>query len=517
MLPALALSWPILNFVNLNRVQLSGDSVIRIAAYGLVGVLVLWAIGRVVVRYMPDRLACRFSMTFAVLVALFFFYDAIKAWLEASFPILGPLGSGIAYLGIVLGFAIVTWLFAGRDYVVRLGFVFLLTAIAIPGVSLAFDMLASTQNMERQSAAVASAVRKPNVYVFVSDGYARQDVLARYYGFDNGLLLNALGELGYSVRKDSAANYNTTYLSLASLLEMDYVVTPESQRYVDRLRFTRIITGYSDVVRRFRKHGYAIGQETAYLSGGGCAGAEDWCLDGRSAAWIGQAENGLLHLTPLRGPTRRLMIEVLVETLSDVLPRVEALPGNRPYFLFIHTLPPHPLYPPFVIDSSCQRHTTGALEAGRSEWNNRRAYLDAIRCVNSTILDTAQTLAKRDPNAIVVFLSDHGSASTADVGRSILEWDESQLAERFSNLLVMRMPKACSQLSGAARTLVNVMEVVFACIEDRQPSLKPDRIFSGSYEDDTAFGTVREVALRILDEGFQSTGEANPIRAPRSR
>ena len=64
----------------------------------------------------------------------------------------------------------------------------------------------------------------PDVYFIVLDGYARQDVLARYYGYDNAPFLDALSRRGFRrFPTAGSTNYTWTFLSLASTLNMRYL------------------------------------------------------------------------------------------------------------------------------------------------------------------------------------------------------------------------------------------------------------------------------------------------------
>ena len=55
------------------------------------------------------------------------------------------------------------------------------------------------------------------------DGYARQDVLAKYYGYDNAPFLDALKSKGFRISDRSSSNYNWTFLALSSTLNMGYL------------------------------------------------------------------------------------------------------------------------------------------------------------------------------------------------------------------------------------------------------------------------------------------------------
>jgi len=497
LLPGLALLWPLVNFANTNRTILAAGILFTIVIYGLIGSVGLIAILWIVLRGTSPRIVGRICLTLAVIITLFFLWDATTPVRDAGRSVFGEAGAALAYIVPVLTLSVLAWVIGASPHAARLGVIFLVVAIAIPGISFTRYMAAreSDTEVKHKQTIVPAARFKPNVYVFISDGYARQDVLARHFAFDNEPFLSELVALGYKVRRDAATNYPATYLSLATLVEMDYVQTPEMLPHKNRAKFQSMLNGRSAAVRRFRAHGYAFAQATGHASGGGCFGIEDRCLDPKQHKWISGAETfGLIRLTPLRhGAFWQPPPEA---TLRDFRERVEQLPKIQPFFAFIHTLPPHP---PFRLDASCNSTSRETYELLETDPKSRPAYVDLIRCVNTTILETAGRLAARDPDAIVIFMSDHGSASITNFKRPLSEWDASQIAERLPILLAVRMPPACAGLGGAARSPVNVMETVFACIEGREPNLRQDRFFIAVYENNLDFGKVRDVSIVFND------------------
>lgn len=64
---------------------------------------------------------------------------------------------------------------------------------------------------------------KPDVYYIVPDRYARQDVLAEFFNYDNSAFMQALKDRGFYVAEKSSANYPKTFLSLASSLNLRHL------------------------------------------------------------------------------------------------------------------------------------------------------------------------------------------------------------------------------------------------------------------------------------------------------
>ncbi len=106
------------------------------------------------------------------------------------------------------------------------GIALLVFNFAAPAVGLARALAgraADAQVATQAHPTTPAPATTPDIYFIVLDGYARADVLARYYDFQNTEFLDGLRARGFQVAEQSAANYNWTFLSLSSTLNMDYL------------------------------------------------------------------------------------------------------------------------------------------------------------------------------------------------------------------------------------------------------------------------------------------------------
>ena len=95
---------------------------------------------------------------------------------------------------------------------------------AIANVTRAGDSAAARPTVGTlASAQVPTTAAGPDIYFIVLDGYARADVLAKYYGFDNGPFLEGLRQRGFQVSEASRSNFYWTFLSIGSSLNLDYI------------------------------------------------------------------------------------------------------------------------------------------------------------------------------------------------------------------------------------------------------------------------------------------------------
>lgn len=64
---------------------------------------------------------------------------------------------------------------------------------------------------------------KPSIYLVILDEYAGSNTLKNRFHFDNSAFYQALESRGFYVTGSSISNYKLTVLSIASMLNMDYV------------------------------------------------------------------------------------------------------------------------------------------------------------------------------------------------------------------------------------------------------------------------------------------------------
>ncbi len=70
---------------------------------------------------------------------------------------------------------------------------------------------------------VAAQDNDPDIYYIVLDMYPSNEVLKKYWSFDNTTFVNKLKELGFQVFNESQSNYPITYLALNSVLNLQYI------------------------------------------------------------------------------------------------------------------------------------------------------------------------------------------------------------------------------------------------------------------------------------------------------
>ena len=96
-------------------------------------------------------------------------------------------------------------------------------------------------------------------------GYARGDVLKKWYGYDNQPFLDHLAARKFFIASKAKSNYCQTGLSLSSTLNMGYLTNISEKDKRTNSRVSLIKSIYANAIcRKLRKQGYKI---VAYSSG----------------------------------------------------------------------------------------------------------------------------------------------------------------------------------------------------------------------------------------------------------
>lgn len=335
---------------------------------------------------------------------------------------------------------------------------------------------------------VTSAPGEPDIYVLMLDGYPRADTLADL-GIDVTDFQAELGQRGFTVAPESRSSYSITWLTLASMFQMDYVhrfpaVAAVPERGPEQYRVLGQLVNENPVFDHLRARGFRIVaspppfSEIAIVTG-------DVSYPTFGRTWFETellAESPLSDLLagPIRawaGAERREALDVELDRVVEVATR----PDDDPTFMFAHVVSPHA---PFVFrgdgssrpmpechPSSCvlfESHPS-RLELSRTEFGEHLG--GQVTHLNARLLDTVDAILAARPDAIVVLMSDHGARY--DMG--------SRPEESTHNFVAARTP-GHPNLFGAAPRTVNLMATILnAYLDGSFPIRDPETWISRGY------------------------------------
>lgn len=251
----------------------------------------------------------------------------------------------------------------------------------------------------------------PNIYHIILDAYGRKDVLKEYYKYDNSEFIEYLQSKNFYVASKSVANYSKTFLSLGSMLNLNYIneMLPE----MDPKSNDKSIWDYP--IRDFlffkliKKFGYNI-----YALSSGYLPTELINADVYKNQGYTKEFDNLLFNTTLFAPLvarldknwdrysfRRNKIIGAFENLKN-MPKF-----SSPTYIFAHVPSPHP---PVIFDE--HGNPIPDHEKVRSREGYYEEYGDQITYVNTEIKEIIDTiLANAERPTIILLQGDHGLRS----------------------------------------------------------------------------------------------------------
>ena len=467
--------WPILNFINQNKEQLGkGDYVVLLSFFAitLFVPVTLYVLCRLVFGQakQPNTVAA-----IVALLIIFFNYHVIDQAMDNAFAFLGwQHGSNYFYLFLLLTIPLVAFLTCKNKVVVDALLVAGLAAILLPTMTLSYYFLTKTHFRTAHANYSDHATklrRSPNIYYIMTDSYARQDQLLNLFNYDNSPFLGYLKEHGFYVADQAYSNYPETFISLPSSLWMDYPVTETSQKFSDRHMFYSIIQGDNPVVTYLKAHGYAyLHMGSGRWAGSKCGGNEDLCLANNDELKI-----AFYSMTPIAYFKRTYSIT----TAASLEQNLDLIAQYQSFFLLAHIHSPHP---PRTFDTNCQQSLG---KPNLTLWNksSKPAYLNDVRCTNQQLRQVLDKILSRDPQAIILLHSDHGTAYSVNWRWPLDQWPRHAFEERFSILMALRLPAECRPTLYPALSPVNIFRVTFACLEGRPPDTLADVSYISTYEE----------------------------------
>ena len=468
--------WPILNFINQNKEQLGqGDYVVLGSFFALtlvvpvtLSVLGRWVFGQ---AKQPNIVAA-----LVALLILFFNYHVIIQVMDQAFAFLGwQHGSNYVYLLLLLTLPLVAFVTCKNKVVVEALLVAGLAALLVPTLPLSYYFLTTTHVRAAHATYAGQTTllrRSPNIYYLMTDSYPRQDQLLQLFQYDNAPFLGYLTEQGFYVAEQAYANYPATFISLASALWMDYPVTDTSPHFADRQMFYAIMQGQNPVVSYLKAHGYAyLHMSSGRWAGSKCGGHEDLCLANNDELPL-----AFSSMTPLTYFKRTYSIT----TPASLEQRLDSLAPYQPFFLLTHIHSPHP---PRTFDPHCQQNLGKAKDFSLWKAASKPEYLNDVRCTNQQLRQVLDKILSRDPQAIILLHSDHGTAYSVNWRWPLDQWPRHAFEERFSILMALRLPAECRPTLYPALSPVNIFRVTFACLEGRPPDTLADVSYISTYEE----------------------------------
>jgi len=458
------------------------------------------------------RSADKAGMIVSTLLLLFFSYGYVFHLLQLRTE---QLQTSRSHLAMLLGsalvfFVVLRMLQALGDRAKQLTPLlnFVAAGLVLVQVGTAGVALWGRQSLQNRGAdletALGTAEETPDIFFVLLDGYARQDVLADLYEFDNRPFLDALEKQGFEVAKDSRAPYVQTLLSLAAIFNLDYLagfapdLDPESD---DRVGLAESIWN-STAIRSLEARGYSTASFATGYTMTEFRSADRYLVPGDN---LSEFSRLLISTTLLQvivdsgsqAERQRHRIEYVLRTLPELRGT------DRPLFILAHIVAPHP---PFVFGEDADGGP-GSRWFGMADGSHRmvsekeraqyrQRYIRQLEAVNGLVLDAVGELLARPEGQrpVIVLASDHGPGSE-------LRWyseEETNLRERLASVFAIYFPNdATDEPLREPTTPVNTFRMIFNRYLGADYSLLPARSFYSTWEEPFQFSEIEESELQI--------------------
>ncbi len=328
----------------------------------------------------------------------------------------------------------------------------------------------------------------PDIYVILLRGYPRADMLRSQLGFNNLLFEEEMAALGFQTAARSTANYTDGGLSLAALLNMDYVqaLVPETCLLDEA---SASLYRNNRAFQLFRQAGYAIAAFSTGFESMELYGQSDLYLapphtmtefelvffsetaGSRALQWY--YEHRYANPAYWRFEPRRKRIEYAFTELPKLAaaesdaPRlvVAALAIPAPPFLFTREgLRAKPFGPPAVGDDTAYQGTAQQFFD---------SFTEQIQYASQRLLETAKGIltASRCPPVIII-------ASGQGIGGG----EENEETAVCANALWVRFPEESSAQDAFPEnlSLVNVLRITANHALGAQLPLLPDTVYAAT-------------------------------------
>lgn len=331
-----------------------------------------------------------------------------------------------------------------------------------------------------------TAGASPDVIVLLLDGYPRADTLARHFDLDNQPFLDALRERGFDVADGSRSNYTFTQLTLTSMLHMRHLDDLAGYRDITEGRVAedprvRNLINDNPVFDQFRELDYQLVSIPPGIDRVSIRTADTV----HESDQLGEFEYHLLRSTAV-GDLIALVDPAFMarqhrDRVISAFDRLEDIgassPGGR--FIFAHVLTPHlPIV--FRSDGSLNPATyNGDFFVDNPGAHGLEAdefvvlYRDQLEWLNGRVLATFDAVLSANPEAVIVVMADHGSATHFDWRRL-----DSDLDERFSTLFAARTP-GHSGVFTDNQTPINLFPRLFNAYFGTEYELRSDTTYAG--------------------------------------
>ena len=503
--PLLFAIYPVLALYSANLGEASPDDLVVPLVGVVVGTLVLYALGRLVLRSSE-----RAALATTLLLVVFFAYGRVLQAVDGS-----PIGGGRLLLGavvvVVVGLALIVLIRRDPARVNRAldiaGALLVVVAIGSIAVYELPRVLRPPAVADAAPPVAATTATTRDIYYIVVEDLGSPKTLTDHFGLTDTHAFDWLDELGFKVADRSATNYGKTVHMLASTLNMEYLddlARTAGPASGDQHPLVRLIDD-NKVARFLKSQGYRyvhIGSWWDPTEKSSIADA-NYGISAPSDFTSALIDTTILPEVIARLP--RLGIRVGLELSGDEgqydgaifgfgkIKELAATPG--PKFVFAHILIPHE---PFVFRADGTRLTPEE----RAKHTEKQNFLGQALYTTSQLEAVSRTLLS-GPEAtrpIVIIQTDEGPNPPGfSEAADHFDWtaaSQEELEIKYPILNAFYMPGLADPGVYPEISTVNTFRLVLGRYFGADLPLLPDRLYT--YRDKAHLYDFNDITDRLL-------------------
>jgi hypothetical protein len=412
--PFLFALYPVLSLAAHNIHEIALSDILRPLVISLLLAGVILGLARLLLRDW-DRAA----LASTIILLLVFSYGQIYAEIRNiqlgglilfRHRTLGVLWLGLMAIGVIWAWRWLKKPAAWTGWLNLLSALLLIYPIFVIVGNEASRAISLTRGKESAGSAGTGSTGAPDVYYIILDGYGRQDLLKKKFGYDNSNFIDGLKQRGFYVADCAQSNYAFTELSLASSLNYNYLNDLASGFPTEDA--LDLLIQHGAVRSFFEAHGYQIYAFPTGFPWTEWKDADVYFGDVTSANAWNDFETLFAQTTLLRIPLDLTQLRFTFNSENNRRARILAelknlktIPGKKgSKFVFAHIVAPHQ---PYVFGPNGEPVNQDPDTASIQE--KGKAYADQARYISHEILgviDTIQSQSGTPP--IIIIQGDHG-------------------------------------------------------------------------------------------------------------
>jgi len=487
--PFLFALYPIVALLAFNSDQIEPGEAIRATVLTLTVTVVLFGLFRLWLKDWQKT-----GLLLSIYLIVLFGYGHIENFITNSSTLSPFLVRQLLLIFIAMFFIMGSywlWRFFKRDLTLVTHFlnIMITVALILPLINITTNTI-SNWNIEKQSAQnldsnTSSDISYPDIYYIILDGYARADVLAEVFDYDNSEFIDWLTNQGFYVADNAHSNYAYTAFSLSSSLNLKYLDDVAEQVGIDstdRNPLTSLIE-HSQVRKLLEGHGYTT---IAFATGFNQTELRSFDIYLKPEGNVLNEFEYMLIQKTLPGAifAGNQFLEIKRQHVFNIFDNLHTIPEmvDGPKFVFAHLYAPHepPAFGPNGEPLSAKDFDVEDLMAhGYGSETYLKAYTDEVTYINKRLKQEISTILENSTEPpIIIIQSDHGSP---------VNWDDvlvknSCARERISILNAYYLPDGGASQFYDSVTPVNTFRIIFNTYFDTEFDLLEDHSYLAARE-----------------------------------